>query len=220
MKILNCPACQRTLRNDPEFAGMVLLCPYCDQAFVIPERADAHRFDLADRAGSYGRAYRVWHVRPTGVTAIAALGIVASLIGLGIAVLVGLSCLNAIVPPVPVSEEMREVLPQVAAKITRTQKILSAFVAAAFALVFLITCIGLLKRRESARRILLVYSWIAFAVFAGTVVGIVIMPDSSIKAWTLVVFLPVVIYFTLAILYLYKRDIRGWFKHRTPRIQT
>jgi len=214
---IECPACHKVLRHEPDNVGTVVLCPFCEQAFVVCDSDLAFKPGLVrEREGSYARQNRASGLRPSGITAISVIGICSCGVIFAAAALLALSCMNSVVAPVTesvreVTEGVREAVPVVPTPTTRAQKIMSAFVMVAFTLIFLLVCIGLLRRREWARRVFTIFSWMAFAVFAGAVIGIFIMPGNPIKAWTLFVFLPAVVYFGLAFLYLRRKDIKAWF---------
>lgn len=214
---IECPACHKALRNDPDNVGMVVLCPFCEQAFVVCESESSFKPGLVqDRERSYARQNQASGLRPSGITAISAIGICACGIIFAAAALLALSCMNSVAAPVTesvreVTEGVREAVPVVPAPTTRVQKIMSASVMVVFTLIFLLVCIGLLRRREWARRVFTIFSWMTFAVYAGIFIGIFIMPGRPIKWWTIFVFLPAVVYFGLAFLYLRRKDIKSWF---------
>jgi|GEM_PF-4211825 len=222
---LTCPACCKALRNDVDQVGMVLLCPFCEQAFVMPNSDSAAMpVVLQDRQGAYTRSQRVSGIRPRGIVAISAVGISACGIIFILAVLLALSCMNSVVEPVTegfreVTEDIiKETVPVVPAPTTTGQKIMSATVLAVFALIFLWVCIGMLRRRKLARWVFIIFCWMTFAAYIGIFIGIFIMPGRPIKWWTIFVFIPAVVYFGLAFLYLRRKDIKGWFVQATPKV--
>jgi hypothetical protein len=132
--------------------------------------------------------------------------------------------MNSVVAPVTesvreVTEEVREALavPKVPAPTSTAQIIMSASFMAVSALIFIWVCIGLLRRREWSRRVFAIICWITFTAYIGIIIGIMIMPGQPIKWWTIFVFLPAVVYFGLAFLYLRRKDIKGWFLQTTPK---
>jgi hypothetical protein len=222
IETIECPACQKALRNDPDSAGMVQLCPFCEQAFVVSDSNGQVKPDFVqERLTAYSRENRVKNKRPRGIVTISSVGIGACVLMLAAAVLLALSCMNSVVTPVtegvgePVKDLMKEAAPEVPVPTTRPQKIMSTTVLVVFVIVFTSVCIGLLRRKEWARRAFTIMSWMMFAVYAGVLIGIFIMPGRPIKWWTLFLFLPAVVYFGWAFLYLRRKEIKGWFLRKT-----
>lgn len=221
---LSCPGCHKALRNNPDHLGTVLLCPFCDQAFVVPESdLSAMAVESQDRKKLSSPPHSVRAVRPGGIVAISSVGICVSGIIFILAALLALSCMNSVVAPVTEgvrekSEEIfREALPTVPPPTTRSQKIMSTLVMVLFALIFLWISVGLLRRRKLARWVFMIFCWMTFAAYLGILIGVFIMPGRPIEWWTTLVFLPAVIYFGFTFLYLRRKNIKSWFLQTLPK---
>lgn len=221
----HCPGCHKALRNDSDYSGRVLLCPFCEQAFTVPHsESSAASAEVPVRSDSVCPSRTGQGVRPRGIVAISAVGIGTSgIIGI-LAALLALSCMNSVVAPVVTegvrekSQELfREALPKVPPPTTRGQKIMSATVMVVFALIFLWISIGLLRRRKLARWVFMIFCWMTFAAYIGILIGVFIMPGRPIEWWTILVFLPAVIYCGLAFLHLHRKDIKSWFLQTIPK---
>ena len=207
-----CPLCGGALALGVGDIGLMQACPHCGRPFVLAEGAGpgASAFVVPGPSAGPGDRRRVAGA-PRGLTAVAGLGILGCCVGLMLAVLAGLACTNAFVPAVKRGVERALPMPAAGAPATRTHMIVSSIVLAALSLVFLAIVMGLLLRREAARRAFSLAAWLVFAVFAGEAVGVFVLPSSTIKPWTLLVFAPAAGYFWAALRYLHRPSVKALF---------
>ena len=198
-----CPYCTRPFSFAARDLGRLLACPACRNLFLLP-------VPRAPLAPAYRLPFPARPIRPTNpVDLIAVLGIAGSFACCLLAALAALAAFNAFVPHI--SRGVKYAIPAVPAPIPRFQMIASALVLAALGFIALADMIGLLLRREWARRLFFVASWAVCAIFVGELVGIIIMPDSSIEPWTLLLLLPLTLYCLLALRTLHRPHIRNTF---------
>ena len=205
---LACPYCRGAIGVGPGDTGRLRACPWCRNFLLLQDLrlplAPLYRLRLPNalrRPGEFpGEGW---------LNVVAVLGISASFIGLLLATLAILAALNAFVPHV--EKGVRQALPQVPVPLSKPAMVGSALVVGLLALVVLADMIGLLLRREWARRLFCIAAWFVFAMFLGMIVGLAIMPDSSIQAWTVLVVVPPVAFFALSLRLLHKPEVRRTF---------
>lgn len=210
---IHCPHCREPLDGSHSLSQTALMCPWCGNLFSLGDNSIGSGQAITGEEGGYIRlpGYDLAMPRPAGVTAVAVIGIIISSL-----ILLSVTCLGTMVPAIDhfpeLSEEMQKNMSEGESLPANTTAFwVTLGIILVTALVCLWTSIQLLRRHESARRILWGISLGIAIVTSLSLISIVRQFPATESLRTTFTIAAICIYSIFVCIYLRRHTVRKWF---------